>query len=71
LEKPGEELQLDVGSFTLPEPHADGRPRRVKVFVFTPNTQTNALRRSKSVHASLWAMVEGARSADLLGFGDR
>ena len=34
---PGEELQLDVGSFTLPEPDAGGRRRRVKVFVFTPN----------------------------------
>jgi transposase len=35
--EPGEELQLDVGAFTLPEPDADGRRRRVKVFVFTPN----------------------------------
>jgi transposase len=35
--EPGEELQLDVGTIALPEPGADGRRRRVKVFVFTPN----------------------------------
>jgi hypothetical protein len=35
--KPGEEVQLDVGTITLPEPDVAGRRRRVKVFVFTPN----------------------------------
>jgi transposase len=35
--KAGEEVQLDVGTITLPEPDGQGRRRRVKVFVFTPN----------------------------------
>jgi len=35
--EPGEELQLDVGNIVLPEPDQNGRRRRVKVFVFTPN----------------------------------
>jgi transposase len=35
--EPGQEVAVDVGTITLPEPGANGRRRSVKCFLFTPN----------------------------------